>query len=244
VLNDVTKDRETDQVKSDFVAVLGHELRTPLTVMKGYLRTLLHRGDDVDTRVREMALRAIDANAERLQRLIEDVLLISSVESGRASLHLEEVDVARLAANVASQRVTIRRPRREVTLTADAAKVEQVIRHLLENALKYSEGPVTVEVADHGEEVEVAVVDTGPGIFSGDVPRLFERFFQLDGAATRQHGGTGIGLYVSRRLVEAHGGRIWCESRLGVGSRFAFTLPRWSEEQVTGDVTLDVDVSA
>jgi signal transduction histidine kinase len=244
VLDDVTKDRETDQVKSDFVAVLGHELRTPLTVMKGYLRTLLHRGDDVDTRVREMALRAIDANAERLQRLIEDVLLISSVESGRASLHLEEVDVARLAANVASQRVTIRRPRREVTLTADAAKVEQVIRHLLENALKYSEGPVTVEVADHGEEVEVAVVDTGPGIFSGDVPRLFERFFQLDGAATRQHGGTGIGLYVSRRLVEAHGGRIWCESRLGVGSRFAFTLPRWSEEQVTGDVTLDVDVSA
>ena len=152
--------------------------------------------------------------------------------------------MGRLATDLASERVKVRRPRREVTLTADAAKVEQVIRHLLENALKYSDGEVTVEVADRGEEVEVAVVDAGPGVFSGDVPRLFERFFQLNGEATRSHGGTGIGLYVCRRLVEAHGGRIWCESRLGVGSRFAFTLPRWSEEQVIENVTIDVDLGA
>ena len=124
-----------------------------------------------------------------------------------------------------------------------AAKVQQVLHHLIDNALKYSDGEVVVEIHDRGEELEVAVVDNGPGIFSGDVPRLFERFFQLDGASTRAHGGTGIGLYVSRRLVEAHGGKIWCESRLGVGSRFAFTLPRWRELE-TSAVTVDAPVES
>jgi signal transduction histidine kinase len=113
-----------------------------------------------------------------------------------------------------------------------------VLHHLVDNALKYSDGEVVIELTDRGDELEIAVIDKGPGIFSGDVPRLFERFFQLDGASTRAHGGTGIGLYVSRRLVEAHGGKIWCESRLGVGSRFAFTLPRWREVE-TPEVTID-----
>jgi signal transduction histidine kinase len=238
VLDDITKERETDQVKSDFVAVVGHELRTPLTVMKGYLRTLVHRGESLDPHVRELALKAIESNAERLQRLIEDVLFVSAVESGRSNLHVEEVDLAILVHEVAKDRVKVRRPRKSLTVSLDPAKVQQVLHHLVDNALKYSDGDVTVEIHDRGEEVEVAVIDSGQGIFSEDVPRLFERFFQLDGASTRAHGGTGIGLYVCRRLVEAHGGRIWCESRLGVGSRFAFTLPRWHEATAT-DVTID-----
>jgi signal transduction histidine kinase len=113
-----------------------------------------------------------------------------------------------------------------------------VLHHLVDNALKYSDGEVTVEIKDQGDDLEVAVVDHGPGIFSGDVPRLFERFHQLDGASTRAHGGTGIGLYVCRRLVEAHGGHIWCESRLGVGSRFAFTIPRWRDAEVA-EIAID-----
>jgi signal transduction histidine kinase len=238
VLDDITKERETDQVKSDFVAVVGHELRTPLTVMKGYLRTLVHRGESLDPHVRELALKAIESNAERLQRLIEDVLFVSAVESGRSNLHVEDVDLAVLVDEVAKDRVKVRRPRKGLTVSLDPAKVQQVLHHLVDNALKYSDGGVTIEIHDRGEEVEVAVIDSGQGIFSGDVPRLFERFFQLDGASTRAHGGTGIGLYVCRRLVEAHGGRIWCESRLGVGSRFAFTLPRWHEATAT-DVTID-----
>ena len=238
VLDDITKERETDQVKSDFVAVIGHELRTPLTVMKGYLRTLVHRGETLDSHVRELALKAIESNADRLQRLIEDVLFVSAVETGRSNLHLEDVDLGVLVDAVVQERVRVKRPRKDLTLGLDTAKVQQVLHHLVDNALKYSDGEVVVEIQDHNDEVEVAVIDKGPGIFSGDVPRLFERFFQLDGASTRAHGGTGIGLYVSRRLVEAHGGKIWCESRLGVGSRFAFTLPRWREVETT-EVTID-----
>jgi len=244
VLDDITKERETDQVKSDFVAVIGHELRTPLTIMKGYLRTLLHRGENLDAQVRDLALKSIDANADRLQRLIEDVLLVSAVESGHSSLHLEEVDLGALVDAVVAERVKIRRPRTGLTLTLDELKVKQVLTHLVDNALKYSDGEVVVEVRDEGEEIEVAVSDRGPGIYSGDVPRLFERFFQLDGASTRAHGGTGIGLYVCRRLVEAHGGRIWCESRLGVGSRFAFTLPRWTETEVAEVTVADLEPSS
>jgi signal transduction histidine kinase len=112
----------------------------------------------------------------------------------------------------------------------DRAKVDQILHHLVENALKYSQDDVRIDVANRGDDVQVAVVDRGPGIYSGDLPRLFERFWQLDGSSTRSHGGTGLGLYICRRLVEAHGGRIWCESRLGVGSSFAFTLPRHQPE--------------
>ena len=238
VLDDITKERETDQVKSDFVAVIGHELRTPLTVMKGYLRTLVHRGDGLDPHVRELALKAVESNADRLQRLIEDVLFVSAVESGRANLHLEDVDLGALVDSVVQERVRVKRPRKDLAVSLDTAKVHQVLHHLVDNALKYSDGEVTVEIQDRGDEIEVAVIDKGPGIFSEDVPRLFERFFQLDGASTRAHGGTGIGLYVARRLVEAHGGKIWCESRLGVGSRFAFTLPRWRDVETT-EVTID-----
>jgi signal transduction histidine kinase len=238
VLDDITKERETDQVKSDFVAVIGHELRTPLTVMKGYLRTLVHRGEGLDPHVRELALKAVESNAERLQRLIEDVLFVSAVESGRSNLHMEEVDLGAVVDATVQERVKVRRPRKDLTVSIDTSKVQQVLHHLVDNALKYSDGDVCIEIEDRGDEFEIAVIDKGPGIFSGDVPRLFERFFQLDGASTRAHGGTGIGLYVCRRLVEAHGGKIWCESRLGVGSRFAFTLPRWHEIEKT-EVTMD-----
>ena len=103
----------------------------------------------------------------------------------------------------------------------------------MENAVKYSKGEVRIEVANRGDEMHVAVIDRGPGIYSGDVPRLFDRFWQLDGSSTRSHGGTGLGLYICRRLVEAHGGRIWCESRLGVGSSFTFVLPVTHPRPVT-----------
>jgi signal transduction histidine kinase len=226
VLDDITTEREADQIKADLVAVIGHELRTPLTIMKGYVRTLLRKGSEIDDRSRSLALSALDSNAERLERLIEDLLLMSAIETSRPRLHLETVDVASVVGERVAERVQIRRPRSELPVLIDRPKLDQVLSHLIDNALKYSEGAVVVEVVDRDEDVEISITDSGPGIFSDDIALLFERFQQLDGTSTRAHGGTGIGLYICRRLVEALGGRIWCESRLGVGSKFAFTIPK------------------
>jgi signal transduction histidine kinase len=234
VLLDVTKERETDKIKSDFVSVIGHELRTPLTVVKGYVKMLAKKGADIDEQSRSTALTAITNNTDRLERLIQDLLFVSSIESRTPALDIEAVDVGKVLDELAagglagpgSERITVQRPRMAIPVQLDRAKFDQVLSHLVDNALKYSENEVVLSVVDKGEEVEFRVDDSGPGIYSGDLPLLFERFRQLDGTATRAHGGTGLGLYICRRLVELLGGRIWCESRLGVGSRFAFTLPK------------------
>ncbi|MDQ1404214.1 MAG: two-component system, OmpR family, phosphate regulon sensor histidine kinase PhoR [Actinomycetota bacterium] len=231
VLHDISSEQEADRLKSDFVAVVGHELRTPLTVMKGYIRTLIRRGATIDDSSREMALKSIESNSNRLERLIEDLLLVSTIEAGRPKVQFEDEDILEILRTHDDERVQVRR-RRPLLVTLDRPKVEQVLHHLVDNALKYSEGPVVLDAVDTGDAVEVSVTDSGPGIFSGDVPRLFDRFLQLDGSSTRAHGGTGIGLYICKRLVEAYGGEIWCESRLGVGSRFAFSIPRDVEDEL------------
>ncbi len=228
VLDDLTGEREITSLKSDFVAVIGHELRTPLTVMKGYLHTLIRRSETLTGEKRDQALAALKSNVTRLERLIEDLLFMSAIEERRYQLDLDLHDLSAILDARASDRVIVRRPRWPIKLELDQAKLDQVLHHLLDNALKYSEGQVILELAEKPDAVEIAVTDSGPGIFSGDIPQLFERFRQLDSTSTRAHGGVGIGLYISRRVVEAMGGRIWCESRLGVGSRFAFTLPTQS----------------
>jgi len=234
VLDDITEARESEQVKADFVAVIGHELRTPLTVVKGYVHALAARGEQMTPEMRAEAVQAVKEQAGRLERLVDDLLFVSTEHQREPRLRVDTLDVRELvemlAGDVGSEHtdrvinVVTTVPRLEAAV--DGAKLEQVLRHLLDNALKYSDGPVTVEVADRGNAFEIGVVDAGPGIFSGDIPQLFERFRQLDGSNTREHGGTGLGLYVCRRLVEAMGGRIWCDSRISVGSRFAVRLPR------------------
>lgn len=229
VLQDITRERETDKIKSDFVSVIGHELRTPLTVVKGYIKMLTKKSAEIEDPSWRTALGAIATNTDRLERLIQDLLFVSSIESRMPALDLEATDVGKVVdelAAAAGGRVRVDRPRMPIGLQLDRAKFDQVLHHLLDNALKYTESDVMVTVVDRGEEVEIRVDDSGPGIYSGDVPLLFERFRQLDGSSTRAHGGTGLGLYICRRLVELLGGRIWCESRLGVGSRFVFTLPK------------------
>jgi signal transduction histidine kinase len=226
VLDDLTRQTEVERVQQDFLSVIGHELRTPVTIVKGAVRTLVRRGPGMDAEVFERTVDALTRNVDRLERLLEDLLFISAVEKGRTSLHAETEDVCEFVAQLAGERVVIRRPRSPVVAPFDRGKVGHALYHLVDNALKYSEGEVVIEVLDRPEEVEIAVVDAGPGIFSGDVPTLFRRFRQLDGTSTRAQGGTGIGLYIARRIVEAHEGRIWCDTRLGHGSRFAFTLPR------------------
>jgi len=226
VLDDVTSRTELERTKADLVAVIGHELRTPITIAKGAARTLARRGATMDDDDRATTVDALARNLDRLERLVEDLLFVSSVNDAPTSLRRAAVDVGELVEALATERVRVVRPREPVRVQADADKVLHAVAHLVDNALKHSDGEVVVEVHALPDDVEVAVVDGGVGIFSGDLPNLFRRFRQLDGSSTRSTGGTGLGLYVARRIVEAHGGRIWCQSRLGHGSRFAFTLPR------------------
>ncbi|HEX2849451.1 MAG TPA: ATP-binding protein [Acidimicrobiales bacterium] len=226
VLEDVTTQRETERTKQDFVSVIGHELRTPLTVVKGYVKMMTMKGKAIEDSAFEAAVKAITTNTNRLERLIEDLLFVSSIESRTPRLDLQPIDIGSVLQEFAQPRVVVQRPRTRVDLALDRPKLDQILYHLIDNGLKYTEGDIVLSMIDHGHEVEIRVDDNGPGIYSGDVPQLFERFRQLDGSSTRAHGGTGLGLYICRRLVELQGGRIWCESRLGVGSRFAFTLPK------------------
>lgn len=225
LFHDLATERRANQLMADFIAVIGHELRTPLTVVLGYSNTLVNRWDKLSDASRSAALESLATNANRLHRLIDDLLLVAGLEDGEPRVQVQPVDVAALVGALDLKRVKIRRPNEPVIVHIDRSKFEQVLIHLVDNALKFSTGEVAVDVVVRMGEVEVTVADQGPGIFSGDIPQLFERFRQLDGTSTRAHGGTGIGLYLCRRLVEAQGGRIWCESRMGVGSRFIFAVP-------------------
>jgi signal transduction histidine kinase len=234
-LEDVTSDAEMRKLKSDFVSVIGHELRTPMTLIKGYAATLSTRADRMSTELREKAVSSLYVHTLKLERLIEDLLLVSRIERGRPPLALDEHDLVEvLRSSIAS--VRREHPDRKVSFTSDvtslpmsidSVKVEQVMHHLLKNAVKFSDDdhPIQVMLEIDNDHVRVHVRDRGIGIYSGDLPHLFERFHQIDGSETRHHGGTGVGLYICKTLVEAHGGRISVRSALGKGSTFTFSLP-------------------
>ncbi|MEA2433136.1 MAG: two-component system, OmpR family, phosphate regulon sensor histidine kinase PhoR [Actinomycetota bacterium] len=242
IMDDVTAEREIVQTQRDFVAMIGHELRTPLTIIKGFARTLLRRVETASPEDAREALKTIDVRAGQLERLIEDLLYVSKIESREASLRIEQVKVRDLVQRV-SEEIIGEYPEREVVLEisskmtwpCDEQKVELVIRHLVDNALKYSESPsaVVVRANDDDDELRVDVLDKGIGIVSSDITHIFERFKQVDASSTREHGGTGVGLYLCAQLVRVHNGRIWVDSTWGKGSTFSFSLPR---RAITSDV--------
>jgi len=235
IMDDITSEREMVQTQRDFVAMIGHELRTPLTIIKGFARMLLKRVEKATPEESREALSTIDVKAAQLERLIEDLLYVSRIETREASLRIENVDVAGLI-NVVANDVIQDHPEREITLEVsqglewpcDETKVGLVLRHLVENALKYSEAPtpVIVRASDEGDNLRVDVVDRGVGMVSSDLPHIFDRFRQVDGSSTREHGGTGVGLYLCAQLIRVHDGQIWADSAWGKGSTFSFSLPR------------------
>jgi signal transduction histidine kinase len=223
--------RETDSL----AAALGRALRDPLATITT-LASAGPAGIGITTAGDwDVARKGILAEAARLEAVADQLALLSPNGQGPAAVTVraEPCDIVAVAALVVAghragapeRQIAIAGPAR-LPAVADRRLLERVLDPLLDNALRYSDGPVTVEIADRGETFEVTVVDVGPGIFSGDIPGLFERFHPLDGSPVRQ--GAGIGLYTCRRLVELMGGRIWCDSRLGVGSRFAVRLPHSS----------------
>jgi PAS domain S-box-containing protein len=235
VVHDVTAEREAEQLKADFVATISHELRTPLTPLKGFLTSLIQGVIDDGAETRHDYYRIMLRQANRLERLVSDLLEVSKIESNDAVADTRPVD---LCGPVAEQIRTFTEehpgrsihftpPRGQVLVEADTSRIGLVVSNLISNALKYSPGtaPVEVHVAFDGDMATVSVRDQGPGIPPAEHERIFERFYQIDGHLTREKGGVGLGLYVCRRLVEGMSGRLWVESHPGAGSTFSFSLP-------------------
>lgn len=235
VVRDVTRERQTEELKADFVASVSHELRTPLTPIKGFLMTLLREDRNFGPEQRREYYHLMLGQTERLERLIEDLLEVSRLDAGADlvdSIAIDAVDlvgqvVSRFAREHPKRVVNVRTPAHAVYCRGDWMRIDQVLSNLLSNALRYSPQHEAVEVrlVPQGREVIFEVRDTGPGIPNDEQSRIFERFHRVGHYLTREQGGAGLGLYLAKRLVEAMGGRIWVSSRLGHGSVFSFALP-------------------
>ena len=233
---DLTEERGVDRLKSDFVATVSHELRTPLAAIYGAAMTLRRADVPLSPVQRDGMLDVVSGEAERLARIVNDILLASRLDSDIVDVSLERTDAAELARAVVAAAAAHLPPRIELTLhaaddlpavEADADKLRQVLVNLVENAVKYSPdgGPVDVHVATRDERMRFSVVDEGLGIPVGEHARIFEKFYRLDPNLTRGVGGTGLGLYICREIVRRMNGRIWVESQPGRGSAFHVELP-------------------
>jgi two-component system phosphate regulon sensor histidine kinase PhoR len=234
VLHDVSEIERSETTRRDFVANVSHELRTPLTCITGYVETLL---DDVDlsNQAREF-LQIILKNAARMNRLTEDLLALASVESGDYKLRLQKIQASRLVEEAVgslaglvldSAAVLEVGETTDEPVMADLDALSQVFGNLVENAMKYGKAGGRVRVGARQQEamVEFYVQDFGPGIAYEHLPRIFERFYRVDKARSRESGGTGLGLSIAKHIVQAHGGHIRVESELGFGATFFFRLP-------------------
>lgn len=235
VLHDLSESEALDRMRQDFVANAAHELRTPLTSLRGYAETLLDGGLE-DREHRAGFVRVIRDQAARLEALVADLLSLAELERPGATLHLDAFDLREAAARIASGL----RPRAleaglafelepgtPLAVRADRARIEQVLANLIDNAIKYTErGRVAVRLGGDTARAWCEVEDSGPGIPPEDQPRIFERFYRVEKARTRDRGGTGLGLSIVRNIVTLHGGGVSVESRLGRGSVFRFEIPR------------------
>ncbi len=237
VVHDLTEQERLNRVRQDFVANVSHELRTPLTSLRGYADTLLEGGlEDIERR-REF-VGVIRDQAVRLNDLIQDLLSLAELERPGAGLRLAPIDLREVVRRVAGQMQRRAEagglelevvPGPPLRIEGDEARLEQVIANLLDNAVKYTEsGGVTVTLGADHDRAWCEVTDTGPGIPAEDQPRIFERFYRVDKARSREKGGTGLGLSIVKHILALHGGTISVKSRIGEGSVFRFELPRRS----------------
>jgi len=228
---------EANRLKSEFLSVMSHELRTPLNAIIGFSEVLQEAGSNGPGDREEKYLVNIETSGRHLLQLVNDILDLAKVSSDSLELHLEDVSVPQLLEDIrklghpfAAQRrlwLEVRQSDPLPLIKADPAKVKRVLYNLVSNAIKFTPegGHVTIDARLEDGSVAISVTDTGIGISEEDQGRIFTLFGQLDSSHTREHEGTGVGLVLSKKLVELHGGRIWVESELGRGSTFTFTLP-------------------
>ena len=236
VLHDISKQKRLESVRKDFVANVSHELRTPLSVIKGYIETLVD-GRDMPVDDRERFLRTIQRHTERLNSLLEDLLALSRLESINPELHREPISLSTLITGLiddyrarpatAGHSLNFALDPAVSEILIDPLKITQVFENLLENALKYAPRGSHIDISTrrHANDVEICIRDNGPGIPEADLPHIFERFYRVDKGRSREKGGTGLGLSIVKHIVQLHGGRVWCESKLGQGTAFFFSLP-------------------
>jgi two-component system phosphate regulon sensor histidine kinase PhoR len=237
VFHDITRMRQFENTRKEFVANVSHELRTPLSIIKGYVETLLDEQPPDEQTTRQF-LQTIQRHSHRLEALIADLLSISAMESQQARLNFEPVSMLAAAQSVLDElarqaeeksiTVSLNFPEPLPAVRADAQRLHQVLFNLLDNAIKYAHpgGHVTILATEKDGLIETAVTDDGPGIAQEHLPHVFERFYRVDKARSRELGGTGLGLSIVKHIVQSHGGRVWAESQIGSGSTFYFTLPR------------------
>jgi two-component system phosphate regulon sensor histidine kinase PhoR len=234
VLHDLTEVERVERTRRDFIANVSHELRTPLTSIEGYTETLLEVPELADDDQRREFLQTIKRNAQRMSRLTEDLLKLARVESGEWRLEKENISAAAVLQQALTNFRTIATAHElrieqssDEEILADADAIQQVFANLIENAAKYSPAgtPIVLGARKREDEVEFYVKDFGPGIATHHLPRLFERFYRVDKARSREAGGTGLGLAIVKHIVLNHGGSVRVESVVGQGSTFVFSVP-------------------
>jgi two-component system cell cycle sensor histidine kinase/response regulator CckA len=230
ILRDVSHEREVDRLKSSLISTVSHELRTPLTMIQGFSELLLSR--EVDEESWREAVKQINVSAGRLGQLIEDLLSVSRIESGRQEVRPGPVDVAGVVQQVSMLFARDREVRIEIDdhlppVLADEELLMRILTNLVSNAVKYSppRAPITVAAREGDGNIEVSVSDQGIGMSPAETKRLFEKFYRADRPEVRSATGTGLGLYITRNLVQMQGGDISAESEQGRGTTFRFTLP-------------------
>jgi two-component system phosphate regulon sensor histidine kinase PhoR len=237
VLHDVTELRRLERVRQDFVANVSHEFKTPLTAIQGFAETLLG-GALEDPANNRRFLEIIRDHAAQLARVTDDLLKLARIEAGKLEVQFGPVNIVDVV-DICAETTMLRAGRKGIDFGAeipgelpmvrgDARLLREVMQNLLDNAVQYTPagGQIRVQAETGSREVIVSVVDTGIGIPLADQERIFERFYRVDAARSREEGGTGLGLSIARHIVETLGGRLWVESEVGRGSRFSFSIPQ------------------
>ena len=238
VIHDVTEQRKSEQSKREFVANVSHELRTPLTNIKAYAETIISSGDDLPGELRSNFLAVIVSEADRMTRIVQDLLTLSKIDYGKMEMNISRFSFRKAVENVyeAAKLNAEQNHHHTMTLTeeddipdvnGDRERIEQVVTNIVSNAVKYTPdgGKIEIHVGKSGKNVYVRVSDNGIGIPEKDLPRLFDRFYRVDKARSRESGGTGLGLSIAQEILKQHKGTIRIDSVYGEGTDVRITLP-------------------
>ncbi len=235
-IRDITREREQEEQRSTFISVISHELQTPIAIIKGYASTLARADAVFDAEAFRARLNAIEEEADRLNKLVGNLLYASRIQAGGLQMDITALDLSHLITTVVHHlqvkspevKVELNLPPNLPTVMADRDRIEEVLQNLLDNAIKYSPNrrELIITCRATGDEVIVSVSDIGMGISLREQEQIFDRFHRAGDNTTSSTQGAGLGLYISRAIIEAHGGHIWVESTLHQGSTFSFSLPR------------------